>query len=83
MKQKIIINADTVEISGPFFNCRDRRAPRNQRRHKVITSDGICVLCGARGVTDARQRPPQSPTPDPERLDLDPDTDAVTGDAAT
>lgn len=34
----------------PNFNCK-------QRRHKVITGDGICVICGARGVTDARIAP--------------------------
>lgn len=34
----------------PVYDCRNRR-------HKVITTDGICVLCGARGVLDARHFP--------------------------
>ncbi|WP_431795334.1 hypothetical protein [Microbacterium enclense] len=36
----------------PVYDCR-----RGGRRHKVITTDGICVLCGARGVLDARHFP--------------------------
>lgn len=37
----------------PVFDCR-------ARRHKVLAGDGICVLCGARGVVDARRLPPPS-----------------------
>lgn len=33
------------------FNCR-------HNRHKVITTDRICVLCGAKNATDARKLPP-------------------------
>ena len=33
-----------------LFDCK-------MRRHKVIAGDGICVICGARGVTDARTHP--------------------------
>lgn len=33
------------------FDCR-------RGRHKVITTDRICVICGAQGVTDARRLPP-------------------------
>lgn len=47
----------TNETPTPVYDCR-------RRRHKVITLDGICVLCGARGVTDARTLParPYDPT---------------------
>lgn len=33
------------------FDCR-------RQRHKVITADGICVICGARNVKDARTLTP-------------------------
>lgn len=37
-------------IEPGTFDCR-------ARRHKVITDDAICCLCGARGVIDARRMP--------------------------
>lgn len=36
------------------FDCR-------ARRHKVLAGDGICVLCGRRGVVDARLLPDAAP----------------------
>jgi hypothetical protein len=42
----------------PTFDCR-------AGRHKVITADRICCLCGARGVIDARRlMPPAEPVVD-------------------
>lgn len=48
-------------IEPGTFDCR-------ARRHKVITADGICCLCGARGVIDARRLP----VPLVEATDVDP-----------
>lgn len=47
----------------PTFDCR-------ARRHKVLAGDGICVLCGARGVVDARTIPPLSTLP-PQGVELE------------
>jgi hypothetical protein len=50
--------SDDDNAPPPVFDCK-------RRRHKVITADRICILCGARGVVDARRLPPP-----PEQLDL-------------
>lgn len=36
------------------YRCRDGQ-------HKVITADHICVICGGKGVTDARITHPATP----------------------
>lgn len=35
----------------PAYNCHRVRGA--QARHKVITGDGICCVCGRQGVVDA------------------------------
>ncbi|MFT3797176.1 hypothetical protein [Microbacterium sp.] len=53
-----------------IYDCR-------ARRHKVLAGDGICVLCGRRGVTDARHLQPAlqvdtatpAPTAEPSPFD--------------
>lgn len=47
----------------PTFDCR-------ARRHKVLAGDGICVLCGARGVVDARHLTATPTTASPQELPL-------------
>ncbi len=54
---------NSTDATLPTFDCK-------RRRHKVITADAICVLCGARNVVDARRLPPL-PTP-AQPLDVDP-----------
>lgn len=41
---------DRPTVDPSIFDC-------SANRHKVITNDGICCLCGARGVIDARRLP--------------------------
>ena len=58
---------------APFtFTCTTPETPASARRHKVITKDGICVLCGARGVVDGRllPPPPDLPAAAPTQLEL-------------
>ncbi len=49
----------TETPSPSVFNCR-------QGRHKVLAGDGICVICGARRVVDARTLPNLDLSLDPE-----------------
>lgn len=41
---------DRPTVDPSIFDCASSR-------HKVITNDGICCLCGARDVIDARRLP--------------------------
>ncbi|WP_226531359.1 hypothetical protein [Microbacterium paraoxydans] len=50
----------TITEPSPF-NCR-------RGRHCVLTTDRICVICGAQGVTDARRLPPLTEPPQPTAL---------------
>lgn len=58
---------------APFtFTCTTSDTPASARRHKVLAGDGICVLCGARGVIDGRLLPPPPDTraAEPTQLEL-------------
>lgn len=55
---------DATPTPPPTFDCR-------ARRHKVLAGDGICVLCGSRGVIDARHLPPPASAPLPLRPETD------------
>lgn len=57
----------TPDPTPPLFDCK-------RRRHKVITADRICVLCGARNVIDARRLPP-TPEPTAPLIDISPPTE--------
>ncbi|WP_438353698.1 hypothetical protein [Microbacterium sp. CJ88] len=61
-----------TETTTPTFRCIEGR-------HKVLAGDGICVLCGRRGVTDARALSPTIDTPSPPAPPplVDPDPEAT------
>ncbi|MDU0327214.1 hypothetical protein RWH43_10655 [Microbacterium sp. KSW2-21] len=52
----------------PTYDCRKGDPRRPGARHKVITADSICVLCGTQGVIDARHMPAQPFNPTPTLL---------------